>query len=393
MLCTQALPVSCTACFPSSYPLTPQFDHLDYGHVPDSYFSPRTTRRPSVAPQLSNSNDSERCASCSISLPNNSRQPGSGLDLSFLDGSKNQVPMRTKEDVHICTNLYTDADCYDLQYRAPISHSNCHRHELEYVSSSTPVEADAFSGLRRATIRTLSGEQLPKGQTSGPLFFGNTKIGYTAAYVFRLTDSHARGQQRHYALLAQLGKDTKRALEASTSIWSAFENVAMSIIRMAQEVVSKTYAKEDKSPSERNHITPISSFLTQRTMDPDGFPRRGVLSVRANGLVELVDNDNFFCELHVTFVSVLRELGGAFGGLRIQPVEASETLVEVSNHSGVQDENINVSHAEEDDLQMSPSQPGPQHAGFSEPTPPTSDRYQLTGCAPNIVTQRSQVMV
>lgn len=178
------------------------------------------------------------------------------------------------------------------------------------------MESDAFSTLRRATVRTLSGEQLPRGQTSGPLWFGDPTAGYTIAYVFRLADSHARGRQRYYALLALAGSDMQRAFEACMVIWNLFEQIAMHIVHMAEEVASRS--AEDAIPPDNGQITPISSFLTGRTMDPDGFPRRSAAKVRANSIAELVDNENFFCELHMTFVGILQELGRSLGGIRVK---------------------------------------------------------------------------
>lgn len=317
--------------------------------------------------------------------------------------------MRTKEEVHVCVNQELELDYNDLQLHASPSHSYCHSHEVEYVSNSTPVKADAFSSIRRATIRALSGEQLPRGQTSGPLFFGNHNVGYTAAYVFRLADIYARGRQRYYALLAQLGKDTKRALEASTLIWSSFENIAINIVRTAQEAASRNQAKEGAPASENERIKPMS-FLTQRTMDPDGFPRCGVMNIKANGLVDLVDNDRFFCELHVMFVGMLQDLGKILGGLQIQRGEANDVLVTARNDTqcplGTSDEKIVGCHIEDDELQMSPSELAPQHEGGDLQTISSKpelqheelaenklDRCHAPVCAPRMVTQRSQVMV
>jgi hypothetical protein len=193
--------------------------------------------------------------------------------------------------------------------------------------------------------------------------------GYTIAYVFRLADIHARGRQRYYALLALAGTDTQRAFEACTVIWSLFEQIAMHIVRSAEQVAARCSSSlEDSPPERRGQITPISSFLTGRTMDPDGYPRRGGMgTVRANGIAELVDNENFFCELHLIFVGMLQELGRLLGGMRVKPQE--KAVVAAATHNGfaaVQDtqmaqanghavnghhrhENMNSNHHEDQD--------------------------------------------
>ena len=262
-----------------------------------------------------------------MSLPEGALVGPSSASGRPLGPPRDQPPLRTKEEIHVCNSHDFDSEDEAIltrdgpsSFHSMISDLSCHSHKLEYVSSANPVEAEAFSSLRRATVRTLSGEQLLRGQTSGPLWFGDPATGYTIAYVFRLADLHARGRQRYYALLALAGSDAHRAFEACTLIWSLFEQIATHIVRMAEQVALRKTMEH--SPMERGQITPISSFLTGRTMDPDGFPRQGVSNVRANGIAQLVDNENFFCELHMMFVNILQELGRMLGGMRVRPIEA-----------------------------------------------------------------------
>ena len=68
---------------------------------------------------------------------------------------------------------------------------------------------------------------------------------------------------------------------------------------------------EDQRPG----AMPVSSFLTGRVTDPDGFPRQhGGTRPKARGLTEMVDDDKFFAELHVHFIALLRDLRWRFGG-------------------------------------------------------------------------------
>jgi hypothetical protein len=267
-----------------------------------------------------------------MSLPDDSQIEPTANDRRTKK-EKESRPLRTREDVHVCASSESDSEDEDPHYKfrprsipAMCADLSCHNHKLDYISSSSPSDSDTFSSLRRATIRTLSGEQLPRGQTSGPLWFGDPIAGYTIAYVFRLADMHARGRQRYYALLALAGTDTQRAFESCSMIWALFEQIAIHIVRTAEEVASRS-AVED-SPPEISHVAPVSSFLTGRAMDPGGYARRGVASVRANGIAELVDNENFFCELHVMFVGMLQELGRLLGGMRVRPLEEVEVTEE-----------------------------------------------------------------
>ena len=251
---------------------------------------------------------------------------------------KDSTPLRTREEVHACTSQYfrvKDDDvhlhsCSQDFFDSP-SESSCHTHSLEYVSNSSPAESETYSNLRRATIRALSGEQLPRGQMSGPLFIGDPVAGFTIAYIFRLADLHARGRQRYYALLALAGSETKRAFEACTFIWSNFEQIAMNIVEAAEDVAARS--STDNSPPKKSQMTPVSSFLTGRALDQDGYLRRGTANVRANGIAELIDNEMFFCELHMMFVGILQDLGRMLGGMRVENTTVESKTVNVLEHS------------------------------------------------------------
>jgi hypothetical protein len=61
------------------------------------------------------------------------------------------------------------------------------------------------------------------------------------------------------------------------------------------------------SPTTRN-ITPVSSFLSAKRIDPDGFPRVSRDSTRPKSLAEIVGQENFFVELHRDFCQLLHFL-------------------------------------------------------------------------------------
>ena len=63
---------------------------------------------------------------------------------------------------------------------------------------------------------------------------------------------------------------------------------------------------------------PRHSFLTQRSVDPDGYPRNGrggSTTGRARGLAEILGDDLVFAELHRGFVGLLQVLGRRYGGI------------------------------------------------------------------------------
>ena len=304
---------------------------------------------------------------------------------------KGELPsLRTTEEVHACLNEYQEPRGRDpgLPSASPDSFCSsrptvsCHTHQLEYVSNSSPAESDSYSSLRRATIRTLSGEQLPRGHISGPLCFGDPIAGYTVAYIFRLADHHARGRQRYYAFLALAGFDTRRAFEACNILWTFFEQLARNIVEMADQVALHVSPIDD-NPPQSGHITPISSFLTGRTIDPDGYSRRSAANVRANSIAELLDNENFFCELHIMFVSILQDLGRMLGGMRVKPpIRAWSSVVTPDCVPGSQ-------RGEEEEVQNLSAKPEMASSNGHQRVPPSSTSL----CSQTFLQQRREVAV
>ncbi|EEQ30571.1 hypothetical protein McanMca71_000726 [Microsporum canis] len=300
--------------------------------------------------------DGDTCASCRLKLPEDvSRQLPLDANGSREDHGYHSSPvLRSREVVYACRGSHADHhydqdDDYTCSstpvsssshhhnsssngngnnYYSPASvhssyssDSSCHTHVVTYLSMRGPANPDDYSLLRRASIRTLSCELLPRGLSSGPLSFGDSSAGYTVAYVFRLPDPMARGKRRSYALVALAGKDAGRTFKASPLIWRTFARIANNIVSAAEKFQEGEKVREHgypavpttastHAPSGRNY-TPISSFLTGRALDPDGHPRR-VGQVRARNLIEIVGNEYIFAELHAQFVALLQQLSAMF---------------------------------------------------------------------------------
>jgi hypothetical protein len=239
------------------------------------------------------------------------------------------------------------------------SASQTHKHNLTYVTRRNPSAHTLYSRLRHSCIRALSCETLPRGSPSGPLLFGDPIAGYTIAYIFRIPDPRARGSRRTYALQA-LSPDCWRASAAFAQVTRAFETIANRIVVGADRVLeressivsssrlseadllrtaqlsssmptsagapgeaaasseglllSQRARSSANSPvgSQRN-LTDVSSFLSAKTVDPDGYPRVSRDLMRAKGLAEIVGNEKFFVELHAQFCVILYNLAA---GLR-----------------------------------------------------------------------------
>lgn len=200
--------------------------------------------------------------------------------------------------------------------------------------------------------------------------FGDPHAGYTVAYVFRLPDPRARGAHRNYALLALGPKHSWRVSMAYVKITEVFESIANQIIKMADRVLERqssissslhsrpgssatttgfptttaapgtpplsTSASSSQSmpptslaqngagtsvgPSPHKKvdslasspltrpIAPVSSFLSAKRVDPDGYPRVSRDVMRAKSLAEIVGKEDFFVKLHAEFCCLLTNL-------------------------------------------------------------------------------------
>ena len=86
--------------------------------------------------------------------------------------------------------------------------------------------------------------------------------------------------------------------------------------------------KKRRSVTTRKAPTTLQSllFLTQRAVDPDGFPRRaGQTSPRS--LADIIGDEKIFAILHQFFVALLRCLGERFGGM---PLASQNALYHTS---------------------------------------------------------------
>jgi hypothetical protein len=172
--------------------------------------------------------------------------------------------------------------------------------------------------------------------SGGSIFFGDKKVGYTTAYIFRVPDVHARGHKRVYAFLALSTHPEPIAVKTFTFLSAAFRDMASWIQELAEAEAERALA-ESTSSSASSPIVPgpgygsfqpepvappvsggsSSSFLTggmgglSRRMG-GGFGGSGV-ALKQRGLAELVGLPDFFIELHAKFVRLLLEIGVMVG--------------------------------------------------------------------------------
>ncbi|KAL8729860.1 MAG: hypothetical protein Q9181_004848 [Wetmoreana brouardii] len=272
--------------------------------------------------------DGEGCASCAFSISKEiaaQLPPGApGSPKANGLGTNGSPILRSKTRYPVAGSPLSDSDAEDdpaLHQSSPTSvtssnttTSSFHDHFFQSNATSDPVDPNTYALLRRACIQTLSCENLPRG--CGQFSHQDPIHGLIIAERFRLPDPHARGRKRQYALLAVAGPDSPRGMEAATMIWSVFHDIVEKLEAKAEEVL-----KRGQCPAGANssvNVSNIPSFLTARTVDPDGYPRRNGINTRARSLTEIVGNELIFSWVHKKFSMLLLAITNRFGEVSVE---------------------------------------------------------------------------
>lgn len=288
------------------------------------------------------------CANCAMTLPasddNPSRERGPTLrtraPYAWVFGGPGESPPASQASSGSDTSgdgeepklrgarTGTGTGTASASSRSSGSTPGSHTHFVEYISTKEPLLPSSFSIVRASCLRTLSFEMLPRAQTSpppqtslpstgapassgGPIFFGDPGAGYTTAYIFRVPDPYARGHRRIYAFLALSTHGERTAMKTFNLASGAFRDLAGWITAMAEA--------EAESGAESPRGAVEGSFLTGGGSG-GAFARRGpgmgggLGKVRQRGLAEVVGCPDFFIQLHIRFVKILRELGVKMNG-------------------------------------------------------------------------------
>lgn len=177
------------------------------------------------------------------------------------------------------------------------SSSVFHTHTHNYITTSNPINPNIYTFFRKLVLRTLTGEELPRGLTSGKFAFDDSADRTTVVYRFRLYDEYARGKYRHYALIALAGNRTRSAFKAVAHIWERFELIADWITRKVEDANGKSEA-EKKRKEDQGYFDERSFLTATRVRD----------RMRMRGLKEMTGDETFFAALHLQFIGLLREL-------------------------------------------------------------------------------------
>ncbi|KAL8924738.1 MAG: hypothetical protein Q9172_002556 [Xanthocarpia lactea] len=343
ILCTQAVPISCRTCWGPKSAESSIGDLRSYHAIAAANYEEDLGQDGSSAGSSAASNPVQKhkvfkplgegvgCASCTFNVPDEYTKrlplgaPGSPKERGI--GSNGSPILRSRENLRVWGTPYlgfeSEEDPHfhtstpDSVGSSNTTVSSIHEHRFECRTTSTPPDPNTYALLRRACLRTLSHEQLPRGVTSGRISFEDPIYGLTIAWKFRLRDPHARGHQRHYALLAVVKPGSSRAMEASPVIWSCFNKLVNKIMADSESLLGDGQCAA--SGYSALDMSNVSSFLTGRTVDPDGYPRAGGINMKARNLVEIVGDRYIFPWIHKEFARLLQSLAQRFGEILVEP--------------------------------------------------------------------------
>lgn len=261
----------------------------------------------------------DSCRNCSIIFPKQVDEKLNGVGIGAAKtcglaaagpGGK-KPPLRTTEVVvvGVPTNMKDDEIEQNLSVKSQAQTTfgttpeiATHTHTVTYLSSRSPAQASRFSNVRQACIRTLSCELVP-AQTA-PIMFGDSQSGYTVAFVFKLSDSKARGGRRTYALLC-MSMSQKSLIQS----WSVVVSVFQGLVHEIQHAAAETAARNSQA------LPPLNPTSSVASRGPEVFLRRRVPGDGSSqrSLADLVGKDLFFVDIHAVFVRLLSKLTKIYG--------------------------------------------------------------------------------
>eukprot|EP00761_Pharyngomonas_kirbyi_P008929 gb/GECH01008941.1/.p1 GENE.gb/GECH01008941.1/~~gb/GECH01008941.1/.p1 ORF type:complete len:715 (+),score=194.04 gb/GECH01008941.1/:1-2145(+) len=138
--------------------------------------------------------------------------------------------------------------------------------ELLYISGDT-VKTDWMPKLKTLCLNCLSGEIVGPGR-EGPIVFGNIVDGYALAYVFKITDSRARGAHRWMSFMLW-HRDLAMIVNCWASIRDHLAKAADSLKYNCKQVFDKERQLLRSGNYTGGHAPPsVAMFRQRRSNEP-----------------------------------------------------------------------------------------------------------------------------
>lgn len=204
--------------------------------------------------------------------------------------------------------------CRSLSLGHPGYISRDKESSIEYVSRQNPENAQLFSVVRQACVRSLSCEVCPGRE--GPIFFGDELHGFVFSHTFFIKDSLARGFQRWYSIIVIM-MDRIFLINSWPFLLSAIQSIINHLQALALKVFeAEQYGFPQRSQRINGAFTP-GSFLHQRNGNA------------ARSLPSLTDETHLWPSLHTSFSWLLKSCGARLSENLLEGAPTEDTLVQM----------------------------------------------------------------
>lgn len=155
-----------------------------------------------------------------------------------------------------------------------------------FISTQYPSNTEIYSSLRQTIVRIFTAET--NADLSKPIYFGNSKHGYSLALIFSLIDRTARGSERKYAIIV--------TSDIESSMFKNYTFILTNLKEMVKSIIINARNKQNMPETSDLHNTDI-------------YLRRSAGLPKAKSMVEILQDEKFFIKVHMWASYMLDVLG------------------------------------------------------------------------------------
>lgn len=145
-----------------------------------------------------------------------------------------------------------------------------------FISTQFPGNSEIYSSLRQTIVRIFTAET--NADLSKPLYFGNSKNGYSLALIFSLVDKTARGSERKYSIIITSDREA--------DLFKNYTFILTNLKEMVKSILINARNRQSILESSDLHNTDI-------------YLRRSAGLPKAKSILEILQDEKFFIKFHV----------------------------------------------------------------------------------------------
>lgn len=153
-----------------------------------------------------------------------------------------------------------------------------------YVTTQFPTSQHRYSALRHIIMRVFTIET--SSDIDQPLIFGDVKVGYSMALLFKIFDRSARGSERKYALIVTSDKEA--------DIFKNYSTILLNLTSIAKHITNKAV---NMAENQSKNLNNNEIYLRRSTSVP-----------QSKNLITIMHDPTFFVRLHLLSSRLLDQL-------------------------------------------------------------------------------------